>query len=115
MAISEFELKRIKKVVGTFVESRRPPAHIRERVDLAFRISGQSFEIFEVRAQRDDPEIMIEVAVAKGTYVKKNREWKLYWMKSDMKWHSYKPFPASKSLEDIIEIIEQDAYGCFWG
>ncbi len=115
MAISEFEIKRIEKIIGRFIDGRRPPAHIRERIDLSFRVTGQSFEIFEIRAQRNDPDTMIEVSVAKGTYVKSTKEWKLYWMKSDMKWHGYKPLPISKSLEAVLEIIEQDAYGCFWG
>ncbi len=115
MAISEFEIKRIEKLVGQFVESKRPPEHIRERVDLSFRITGQSVEIFEVRAQRNEASSMIEVPVAKVTYVKSTKEWKLYWMKSDMKWHGYKPFPISKSLETVLEAVEQDAYSCFWG
>ena len=40
---------------------------------------------------------------------------KFYWMRAGLKWHSYKPFPASKSLEEILEVIEQDSHGCFWG
>ncbi len=115
MAISEFEIKRIEKLVGTFVESKRPPAHVRERVDLSFRLTGQSVVIFEVRAERNDPSTNIELPVAKITYVKSTKEWKLYWMKSDMKWHGYKPFPISKSLESVLEAIGQDAYSCFWG
>ena len=115
MAISEFEVKRIEKLVGNFVESRRPPAHIRERVDLSFIVNGQSVVIFEVRPQRNDPQNKIEEPVAKFTFIKSTKEWKLYWMRADLKWHSYKPFPVSKSLEAIIESIEQDAYGCFWG
>jgi len=36
-------------------------------------------------------------------------------MRADMKWHSYKPFPSSDSLEKILETIEQDQFDCFWG
>ena len=49
MAISEFEIKRIEKLVGNFVESRRPEPSIRDEVDISFKITDQSFEIFEIR------------------------------------------------------------------
>ena len=55
MAISEFEVKRIEKLVGQFVESKRPAKHIRDKLDISFRISGQSFEIFEIRPIWNDP------------------------------------------------------------
>lgn len=51
MAFSEFELKRYEKIVGEFIESRRPAPHIRNQVDLAFRIEKQSVEIFEIRGR----------------------------------------------------------------
>ena len=115
MAISEFEIKRIEKLVGNFIEKRRPPANLREKVDLSFRISGQSFEIFEIRPVWNDSSQKIEGSIAKATYVKKSKIWKLYWMRADMKWHKYPPFPNSSSLEKILEVIDEDSHGCFWG
>jgi hypothetical protein len=49
MALTEFEAARVKKVVGAFIEERRPPPDIRSKVDLGYRLSGQSVEIFEIR------------------------------------------------------------------
>jgi len=115
MAISEFEIKRVEKLVGQFVEQKRPPAHIRNELDFSFRVSGQSFEIFTIRPLWNDPTIKTESPIAKATYVKSKKIWKLYWMRADLKWHSYPPFPASKSLEKILEVIKQDSHGCFWG
>ena len=115
MAISEFEIKRIEKYVGEFVEKRRPEPKIRNMLDIGFRISGQSFEIFEIRPQWDNPERQIEIPVAKATYIKSRKEWQLFWKRADLKWHSYQPFPTSKLLEEILEVINQDPHGCFWG
>jgi len=36
-------------------------------------------------------------------------------MRADGQWHAYQPFPSSASLEKILEAIEQDPHGCFWG
>ena len=115
MATSEFEIKRIEKLVGKYVESRRPAAHIRGELDISFKMIGQSVEIVEIRRQWNDPTKKIESSIAKATYVKSRKTWKLYWMRADGKWHAYQPFPSSASLEKILDAIEQDSHGCFWG
>ena len=115
MAISEFEIKRIEKYVGEFIEKERPSPEIRDRLDLGFRISGQGFEIFEIRPRFDKPSERIEIPLAKATYVKAKKTWKLYWMRADSKWHRYDPFPESESIEEILETIKKDAHCCFWG
>lgn len=91
MSFSEFEIKRYEKIISTFIDKRRPPAHIRDKVDIGFRLSGQNVEIFEIRAIWNSPEEMVEQPVAKATYVKRQNLWKIYWMKSDLKWHKYEP------------------------
>jgi DUF3024 family protein len=115
MAISEFEIKRIEKIVGKFVESIRPTPEKRGQLDISFKIYGQSFEIVETRPQWDDPRKRIEGSIAKATYVKSAKKWKLDWKRADMNWYSYEPFRESKSLEEILEVIRKDQYGCFWG
>lgn len=115
MALSEFEIKRCEKLVGMYVEEHRPPAHIRKELDLGYRVVGQSVELFEIRPLWDHPDKKIEEMVAKTTYVKKHKTWKVYWQRADMKWHSYEPAPEVKTLEDFLTLIEQDQHGCFFG
>ena len=52
--------------------------------------------------------------MAKATYIKTKKIWKLYWKRADMKWYHYKPFGDSESLEEVLKAIDQDEYGCFW-
>ena len=47
--MNDIERKRIEKAVSAFVEKRRPPAHIRPKLDFGFRVSDQSVELFEIR------------------------------------------------------------------
>ncbi|HCY83841.1 MAG TPA: hypothetical protein DHV36_01770 [Desulfobacteraceae bacterium] len=115
MALSEFEIKRMEKLVGSFVERRRPEVRLRGQVDLGFRVTGQSFEIYEIRPLWDDPSKIIETSLAKATWVKSRKIWKLFWMRSDLKWHVHTPCPTAASLEEALEVIERDAYGCFFG
>ena len=67
LALSEFETKRCGKLVADFIERRRPPPHIRAQIDLAFRIGGQSVEIFEVRPNWGDKTKLQEHSIAKAT------------------------------------------------
>jgi hypothetical protein len=88
---------------------------MRDQLDISFRISGQSVEIVEIRPQWNDPTRKSESPIAKATYVKSQKIWKLYWMRADGKWHAYPPFPSSASLEKVLDAIEADRNGCFWG
>lgn len=115
MTLSEFERKRFERVVGAFVEERRPPACLRAKVDLGFRVTGQSVEIFEVRPKFDRPDRAIEEAVAKATYVKASGRWKVFWQRADLRWHRYDPVPEVASLEEFLEVVWEDKHSCFFG
>lgn len=115
MTLSEFETKRCEKLVAEFIERRRPPAHLRSKVDLAFRIAGQSVEIFETRPDWRDTDRMLEHPIAKATYNKSKKNWKLYWQRADMKWHGYQPHPEAASIEEILDVIREDTHCCFFG
>ncbi|MCD9461424.1 hypothetical protein C9J22_10410 [Photobacterium phosphoreum] len=115
MAFSEFELKRYGKVIDDFLVIHRPPVEVRAQVDISYRIDGQSIEIFELRPMWNDPAKITESSIAKATYVKSKGEWKIYWMKSDLKWQSYEPMPSVKELSSFTETVAADEYGCFWG
>lgn len=115
MALSEFEMKRIEKLVGGFIEKRRPPAHIRSKLDLGYRVCGYSIEIFEIRPVWCRPSEYQESPVAKATFTKTQQIWKIYWQRSDLRWHSYPPKPQVRALEEFIAEVDADPHGCFWG
>lgn len=115
MALSEFELKKWEVTMTDYIEQKRPPAHIRDQLDISFRINGQNIEIFEIRPAFDDPQDKFEAPIAKATYVRSTEKYNIYWMKSDLKWHAYKPRPEVNTLEEFIHEIDADEYSCFWG
>lgn len=116
MALSEFETRRLEKAVGAFVERRRPAPHIRPQLDLAFRVWGQSVEIFEVRPKwRGAPGETMEHSVAKATYVRSREIWKVFWKRADLKWHAYPPAPQVGSIERFLALVDEDRDGCFFG
>lgn len=115
MAISEFEIKRCESELKKFLKKLRPPPHVRHEIDLAYRVENQSVVIFEIRPSREGPNEKMETPVAKTTYVKAQKLWKVFWERSDLKWHTYEPAPTVKYFEDFLSIVGEDSNACFFG
>ena len=115
MALNDIERKRIEKEVDAFVQKRRPAPHIRPQLDIGFRVSGQSVEIFEIRPRWKEPDVKMEHPVAKATFVRSQAQWKIFWMRADLKWHAYQPLSAVRSIDQFLDAVDKDEYSCFWG
>jgi hypothetical protein len=115
MPLSELERKRAEKAIGAFMQKRRPPPHIRPKLDFGYRIKGQSVELFEIRPVWDKPEEKMEHPFAKATYVRETALWKVYWLRADLKWHRYEPIPSVGTLEKFLELVHEDKHACFFG
>ena len=115
MAISEFEIKRCERELEKFLEAKRPPAHIRNQLDFGYRIENQSVELYEIRPECKNPESKMGSPFAKATYVKKEKRWKIYCQRQDLKWHSYRPAPTVQYFEEFLSIVSEDTNACFFG
>lgn len=115
MAVSSLQVVDIIEVMENFLEKIRPPEEMRKKLDISYRIEGQSVVIFEVRPKLSDPQKIHESPVAKATYVKSTDNWKVYWMRANLKWVYYEPLPLVKTLKDFTIEVDKDSHGCFWG
>jgi hypothetical protein len=116
VAFAELERARVRRALDVFMKQRRPPPHIRPKLDLGFRISGQSVEIFEIRPRwRGPPDEKRESPIAKATYVRARGIWRVFSQRRDLKWHGYEPRPEVKSVEQFASLVSEDAHSCFFG
>lgn len=115
MALNEKQLQEIKAAGEDFLELRRPPEAIRSKLDLIYRIEGQSVLVYEVRPHWDNPAKITETPMAKTTFVQTQNVWKIYWMQADLKWHSYSPKPQVKSIKTFFRVVDEDEFSCFFG
>ena len=109
-------MARVQRAMDAFMQQRRPPPHVRQKLDLGFRVTGQSVEIFEIRpVWRGSADEKRELAVAKATYVRTRGVWRVFWKPSDHKWHGYEPRPEVKSIDDFAALVADDEHACFFG
>jgi hypothetical protein len=115
VALNDLEMKRIEKAAERYLQKRRPPPHIRPELDIGYRISGQSIELFEIRPMWRNPGVKQEYGIAKATYVRTRDVWKLFWLRQDLKWHGYEPQPTAATIEEFFAVVDKDEFHCFFG
>jgi hypothetical protein len=72
-------------------------------------------DYLEVRAHWKDKSKKLEHRIGKATDNKSKRNWKIFWQRADLKWHSYMPSPEVPSIEDFLAVVQSDEHGCFFG
>jgi hypothetical protein len=115
MALEIKMIDEIKEAMDKYILKIRPKEEIRDEVDTSYRIEGHSILLFEIRPIWTIPNEKQECFIAKTTFVKTQNKWKIFWFKSDMKWHGYEPKLMVKSVNEFIKVVEKDQYSCFWG
>jgi len=110
----ENQIEIIEAMEGYLINSH-PPEEVRNEVDLNYKIENQSIIVFEIRPLWNNPSEKMEYNFAKATFVKTENKWKIYWFKSDMKWHIYKPAEKVNNLKEFVKIIQEDKHRCFRG
>mgnify|MGYP002777572404 CR=1 FL=1 len=113
MAFTDLELVSLQEKINSFIDRIRPPKALRSKLDYGYKITNQSIEIFEIRS--DMRNRIMNNSFIKTTYNRAKNIWKIYWMRADLKWHSYEPDPEAASIDNVLRIVEEDEYCCFFG
>jgi hypothetical protein len=115
MALTELELQRCKKALAHFLDQRRPPKHVRDQLDIGYRINDQTIEILEIRADWQDQSKKLEIPIAKATFVRTKNCWQIFWLRGNLKWRRYEPNPEVHSFDAFLDVVHRDQYCCFFG
>ena len=104
-----------EKKVGDFCK-KRVPAHALDKVNLSYKIRGNSVTIFENRAPwRPELKEWTSRQVAQIRYDDKTGNWTLYCSDRNDKWHEYMDSDSTKNIDKILREIDEDPTGIFWG
>jgi hypothetical protein len=91
----------------------RAVGQIRYEVD----IDGQAVTMYECRPPWR-PEYgpdWTRLPIVRFRYTKARRQWATYWRDRNSKFHRYDPMPPAPDLQDLIDAVEADRSGIFWG
>src|SRR5947207_2448137 len=114
MPLPDFELRAALKAVGALVEKRRPPPSVREKLDIRADITGSEVLIFTVRADFRDTSKKRDIPVARIRWFNSRKIWRLFWMRSNLKWQAYEPYPEASKIATHLRTVDEDYHGCFF-
>jgi len=102
--------------IKNYVATIRPEdLEIRKQLDIGYSFINQIIEIFEIRPEWDNSSKIEHIPFVKIRFYKTTQLWSLYWMRANGKWELYEPFPTATHLTKIINVLEEDKHGCFFG
>ena len=93
----------------------RVPEHVRDQIRLLFKVRGLSVTLFESRPLWNDPTQWVDGKIAQFRYDLETGTWTLYCADRNGRWHRYDPQVPSKDFDDLLQEVERDPTGIFWG
>lgn len=115
MAFSDLELKRIDTTVGALCRRTSRPEHSDE-LRFTYKIDGHAVTVWEERSPWDgSPGEWTRMGVARFRYFRSRDEWQLFWMRSDLKWHVFDEVAPTRNLVQLVKVVNENWYGCFFG
>ncbi len=99
-----------------YCEQRVPP-HAIDDVRVELEESRGAITIVELRPPwREDfgPE-WTSLAIARFRWSKSAGVWTLYWRDQDERWHRYEPIGSTSSIGPLLDEVDRDPTGIFWG
>ena len=106
----------LEAILAHYCETR-VPLHVRNQVQLSFRMEGHLVTLFEKRVSFQDRSRWIDIDIARFRYYKNRNQWVLFWRDSKRRqgWHRYEDIKAGPSIEPLLAEVDKDPTGIFWG
>ena len=94
---------------------RRAPADLKDMVRVSHEVRGSRFTLFEERPPWRGEGPWTKLAVAQFRYDHTSATWELYCRDRNERWHSYTEANATRSIRELIDEVDEDPTGIFWG
>lgn len=82
---------------------------------LGFMVEGNSIILFKRRPHYLYKNKIVDSPIAKSRYLPVTREWQLYYMNRNLRWCKYWDDEPKKRFSTILNEIDRDPTGIFWG
>ncbi|MCK4414188.1 MAG: DUF3024 domain-containing protein [Candidatus Eisenbacteria sp.] len=114
MSLPALVRQHLETKLSTYCQ-QRIPLHMRDQIRIGFKIRGNSVTLFEERPSFRDPSEWGTIAIAQMRYEQDARTWKLFSTDRSSKWHAYRDLSPQRRLDAVLDEIDDDPTGIFWG
>ena len=115
MALPEFVAIRCKRLLDEYCERKVPP-HARHQVRLVHEARGNSLTLLEMRAPWDGSDRpWTKLPIARFRFDPETGDWELRCFDRNAKSHLFEPMASTKRFDALLEEVERDRTGIFWG
>lgn len=93
------------------------PEHVRDEIRIELDVTDRAITVLECRPpwHPDYGPEWTRFPIARLRYTKSRDEWSLYWRDRHLKFHEYDLAEPSHDVQDLLDEIDSDRTGIFWG
>lgn len=114
MAIPELTLQRAQRLLQQLIDRRVPPL-ISDEIRMSIATRGNNVTLFEHRPVWRMPDQWTDGKTAQFRYDPTSDRWTLYWSDRHGRWLRYEGKGAAADIAALIQEVDDDPVGAFWG
>jgi hypothetical protein len=95
--------------------ARKIPEHVRDQVRMSYTVRGNNVTLIEERRSYADPAIWSKMPIAQFRYDETDRDWLLYCADRHSRWMIYGAAAQAHDLRELLDEVDRDPTGIFWG
>lgn len=114
--LPETDVARIRRYVAARNDGIPPEA--RDQIRIELDVDARSVTILECRPPwrpSGGPEEWTRLPIARLRYTQSRREWAIYWRDRNIEFHRFDLVDPSPVIDDLLDQIDADPTGIFWG
>jgi len=93
----------------------RVPEAVLDKVRMTLKIQGNNVTLLEQRPTFLNPDKWVDICVAQFRYDHDKNEWTLYCADRNSKWHLYSHIDPNESIDVLLQEVDDDPTGIFYG
>ncbi len=114
MALPELVRLAVEKKLSGYC-LKKAPVHVMDRFKVGFRFRGNNVTLYESRPYFDAPDQWTEIVVAQFRFNPESAMWALYYPDRNSRWHLYVDLDPSRKFDKLLQEVDNDTTGIFWG
>ncbi|PLX82253.1 MAG: hypothetical protein C0617_14065 [Desulfuromonas sp.] len=91
------------------------PSHLQNEIRLNFKFRGNTVTLLESRPAFDMPDTWVDIPVAQFRYDPDAKLWSLFWADRNSRWHPDMEIDPVKDFDRLLQEVERDPTGIYWG